>query len=482
MNKLYHILLITFYNCIVTFGQVQNLEVLVPKNDKCILKIFTRDEYGDLYGQGSAVLIDSKGIAVTNFHVLDGWSNAVAITISGEKFKIEKIIDYSIQHDLVKFKLENLKAKVFPRVTFFNGKILKGSSVFTISYPKGFDLLGESTVSQGIVSSIRQDEALPGMGVIDSLLQITAQIAHGSSGGGLFNNKGNLIGITQGTFADQIEDLHANLNKAIPVKYIKTLKRNLNFSFNDFLNDCSKTNLFAQGVISLNNEDYFTAYELFNKYQSVNEGNLFDPKVWYLKGLCAFQVGRKTNDTDNLNLALENFIEALKLDSMSVNLRGHMALTFQMLKNMNYAFAIAFEGYELNKENAFINYVIGKLYNASVKEDLAIKYFNNAIYFGELNQMDQSVLARWYLERAIAYEWSKLDDARNDINSEADYKKCLQLDPNNPDALYLFANFLSNRKRYSEACAQFRILKSIAPNYKSPGYSVDEELRGFGCD
>ena len=204
--------------------------------------------------------------------------------------------------------------------------------------------------------------------------------------------------------------------------------------------------------------------------------------MWYLKGLCAFQVGRKTNDTDNLNLALENFIEALKLDSMSVNLRGHMALTFQMLKNMNYAFAIAFEGYELNKENAFINYVIGKLYNASVKEDLAIKYFNNAIYFGELNQMDQSVLARWYLERAIAYEWSKLDDARNDINSEADYKKCLQLDPNNPDALYLFANFLSNRKRYSEACAQFRILKSIAPNYKSPGYSVDEELRGFGCD
>ena len=266
---------------------------------------------------------------------------------------------------------------------------------------------------------------------------------------------------------------------------IKTLKRNLNFSFNDFLNDCSKTNLFAQGVISLNNEDYFTAYELFNKYQSVNEGNLFDPKVWYLKGICAFEVGRKTNDTDNLNLALENFIEALKLDSNSVKVRGCMALTFEMLKNMNYAFEIAFEGYELNKENAFINYVIGKLYNVSDKEDLAVKYFNNAINFGELNQMDKmdkSALAQYYLERAIAYEWSKLEDARNDINSEADYKKCLQLNPNSLDALYLFGIFLSTRKRNLESCAMFSKLKQLNPSYTISGKSIDQILQWYRCD
>ena len=261
------------------------------------------------------------------------------------------------------------------------------------------------------------------------------------------------------------------------MKYIKTLKRNLNFSFNDFLNDCSKTNLFDQGVISLNNEDYFTAYELFNKYQSVNEGNLFDPKVWYLKGLCAFQVGRKTNDTDNLNLALENFIKALKLDSMSVKVRGSMALTYEMLKNMNYAFAIAFEGYELNQENAFINYVIGKLYNVSEKREMAIKYFNIAISKVEENELIKADLSQWYLERAIAYAWNK-----NDFQSEQDYKKCLYLNSQNLDGLFWYGNFLANRKRYSEACAQFRILKSIAPNYKRAGYSVDEELRGFGCD
>ena len=112
MNKLFHILLITFYNCIVSFGQVQNLEVLVPKNDKCILKIFTRDEYGDLYGQGSAVLIDSKGIAVTNFHVLDGASNAVAITNSGEKFKINNNDENILLLNNISSDFENLNFKI----------------------------------------------------------------------------------------------------------------------------------------------------------------------------------------------------------------------------------------------------------------------------------------------------------------------------------------------------------------------------------
>jgi ankyrin repeat protein len=43
-------------------------------------------------------LIDSKGIAINNYHVLEGASNAVAISSTGEKYNIEKIIDYSIKN------------------------------------------------------------------------------------------------------------------------------------------------------------------------------------------------------------------------------------------------------------------------------------------------------------------------------------------------------------------------------------------------
>ena len=95
------LILITFS----TNAQIQNMEILVSKNDKSVLKIFTIDEYGELNGQGSGVIIDSKGIGITNYHVLEGASSAVLITNTGEKFVIEKIIDYSIQNDLVKFKM-----------------------------------------------------------------------------------------------------------------------------------------------------------------------------------------------------------------------------------------------------------------------------------------------------------------------------------------------------------------------------------------
>lgn len=118
--------ILLFLFCSFTINaQIQNLELLVQRNDRCVLKIFTLDEYGEFIGQGSGVLIDSKGIAVTNYHVLEGATNAIAISSTGEKFSIEKIIDYSIKNDLVKFKLENTKSKVFPKATLFSGRILK---------------------------------------------------------------------------------------------------------------------------------------------------------------------------------------------------------------------------------------------------------------------------------------------------------------------------------------------------------------------
>ena len=458
-------------------AQIQNLEALVTKNDKCVLKIFTVDEYGELLGQGSGVLIDSKGTGITNFHVLEGASNAVAVNIKGEKFIIDKIIDFSMNSDLVKFQLLNTNSTIFPKVTINYGKNSKGASVFSIGYPKGFDLMGESTVGPGIISGIRTDEVIPDQGELDSIIQTTVPITHGNSGGGLFDGKGNLIGITQGTFAKDYEDLHANLNRAIPVKYIRSLKRKLNFTFDQFLLECAKTNLFAQGVLAYNNYDYVSSYDLFQEYQNLNDLNKLDPKVWYLKGNCAFHLGRKSNRKEILNMAIENYSEALILDSMSVNVRSFMALTFEELNQMDYAFAFAKEGYGINPNNAFCNYVMGKLYNVSQKRQLAVNYLTKAIsLFGE-TERDQESLSQWYLERAIAYAWLK-----NDYNAEQDYKLCLSLNNKNLDALFWYGNFLAIRKRMSESCTQFMKLKLLQSNYKMDGSTIDEMIEMLECN
>ena len=476
MRNIFWILIIflnvEFVNC-----QIQNLEALVSKNDKCVLKIFTIDEYGELLGQGSGVLIDSKGIGVTNFHLLEGASNAVAVNIKGEKFIIDKIIDFSMTSDLVKFQLLNSNSTIFPKATMYYGKNSKGASVFSIGYPKGFDLMGESTVGPGIISGIRTDEILPGQGELDSIIQTTVPITHGNSGGGLFDSKGNLIGITQGTFANNFEDLHANLNRAIPVKHIRLLKRKLNFTIDQFLTECAKSSLFAQGVIAYNQHDYLNSYDLLQKYQDLNELHLLDPEVWYLKGNCAFHVGRKIDDEEVLNLALKNYFEALSLDSMSVNVRSFMALTFEQLNQMDYAFEVAEEGYGINPNNAFCNYVLGKLYNVSQKEELAVKYFTKAISLFEEKKADIESLAQWYLERAIAYAW-----LNNDYNAEQDYKSCLSLNNKNLDALFWYGNFLAIRKRKSESCTQFMTLKLLEPNYKMDGTTIDEMIDMTDCN
>ena len=457
--------------------QIQNLEALVIKNDKCVLKIFTVDEYGELLGQGSGVLIDSKGIGITNFHVLEGASNAVAVNIKGERFTIDKIIDFSMNSDLIKFQLLNTNSIIFPKVSINFSKNIKGASVFSIGYPKGFDIIGESTVGPGVISGIRTDEILPGQGELDSIIQTTVPITHGNSGGGLFDSRGNLIGITQGTFAKNIQDLHANLNRAIPVKHIKLLNRKLNFTFDQFLYECAKSSLFAQGVIAYNRRDYAIAYDLLEKFQDLNELHLLDPEVFYLKGNCLFHIGRKTDDQKILKLALKNYYEVLSLDSMSVNVRGFMALTFQELNEMDYAYEVANEGYNIDSQDAFINYVMGYLYATSKKRELAVNYFTVAILRGEEGNINPISLGQWYLERAIANAW-----LYNDQNAEFDYKRCLELNGKNLDALFYFGNHLANKKRYPESCIQFKYLKQLQPNYKRDGFTVDQMLNMFKCN
>lgn len=82
-----------------------------------------------------------------------------------------------------------------------------GESVYAVGNPQGL----EGTFSQGIVSSIRE------VGT-DKLLQITAPISPGSSGGPVLNGKAEVIGVSVATFRGG-----QNLNFAIPSSYLKTL-------------------------------------------------------------------------------------------------------------------------------------------------------------------------------------------------------------------------------------------------------------------
>ncbi|GGG88717.1 stalk domain-containing protein [Paenibacillus radicis (ex Gao et al. 2016)] len=151
--------------------------------------------------QGSAVSL-GDGVFVTNYHVIEGQKNGYLLDIKGNKYPIGGVISANKAADLALIKLSS-KTTAWSSGEIGNPKeLVKGDKVVAIGSPKGI----QNTVSEGVISNII---TTAGVGYI----QISVPIDHGSSGGGLFNDKGQLVGIT----SMGRDDSNANLNYAVSI-------------------------------------------------------------------------------------------------------------------------------------------------------------------------------------------------------------------------------------------------------------------------
>ena len=199
LNLIILIFLITLYPAL-SFADAYKI---FKENNRAVVVIVTFDEEGNPLGQGSGFIVRADGAVVTNYHVI---SNAKVIKIKvGDKIlNVEGLIYTDKENDLV-----ILKAKGEKLQTVRLGDIAKaniGEKVYVISSPEGL----ENTISDGILSGIRE------ITTDKKVLQITAPVSHGSSGGAVFNNNGEVIGI-----ATSIIEAAQNLNFAMPVNLIK---------------------------------------------------------------------------------------------------------------------------------------------------------------------------------------------------------------------------------------------------------------------
>lgn len=154
-------------------------------------------------GIGSGVVI-GPGTVITNCHVAE--AGAVLQVKSGDAVYNARVSLADQAHDLCRLDVPFLKA---PAVTVSASNGLRtGQKVVAIGAPKGLDL----TISEGIVSSLRRVDD-------GTLIQTTAPVSPGSSGGGLFDMQGNLVGIV--TF--QVSS-GQNLNFAAPTEWIANMR------------------------------------------------------------------------------------------------------------------------------------------------------------------------------------------------------------------------------------------------------------------
>ena len=160
-------------------------------------------------GQGSGFIVSTDGKVVTNYHVIDGADSAMVKLSDGGIYVVEGIVGADKDKDVAVLKLK-ASGREFPFLPRGDpGQLKVGDEVVAIGVSLGL----EGTVSTGVISAKRGS---PGSEM--EVLQITAPISPGSSGGALLNSKGEVIGVP---FVQTVSG--QNLNFAIPITYVSPL-------------------------------------------------------------------------------------------------------------------------------------------------------------------------------------------------------------------------------------------------------------------
>lgn len=186
--------------------------------ERCIDAVFSMEFYfneasyetGRPSGTASGFFITSDGVAVSNYHAFAGNSVAVVILNNGEKYRVSKVLSFDESTDLVVFRVSNVSmdwklTRYFHCLEYVRSdEIRNGETVYAIGSPLN---LG-GTITSGIVSY--KDRIVDGFA--NPMIQNTAAISKGNSGGVLVNAYGKAIGTTCAYFINGY-----SLNLAIPL-------------------------------------------------------------------------------------------------------------------------------------------------------------------------------------------------------------------------------------------------------------------------
>ena len=200
-------------------------EELTPREaaDRHMAAVFCLDMYdtqagidaGQPAGQASGFFISADGLAVTNYHSIDGAIYATATLSTGEVYEVQKVVYYDPGIDIAVLRISKTSTDRKTTSAFAylelagTDDIRPGDPVYTLGNPLGLGL----AVSSGIISATGRDVERYDLPCIMN----TADISQGSSGGALLNIYGQVIGVTSGAFT-----YGNNMYLAVPIDPVLT--------------------------------------------------------------------------------------------------------------------------------------------------------------------------------------------------------------------------------------------------------------------
>jgi S1-C subfamily serine protease len=188
----------------------QNAVEIAKKTFPSTVSIVALDKSKQPISLGSGFVVD-KGKVITNVHVMKG--AVYGEIIEDQTKKTHKIVGYLAIDKINDLILLSVPTLEVDKLALSEKTPEIGEKIYAIGNPKGLS----GTISEGIVSGIRKIEN-------NDLIQITAPISPGSSGGPIINNNGEVIAVSVASLTSG-----QNLNFAIPAKYVNNiLSKNIN--------------------------------------------------------------------------------------------------------------------------------------------------------------------------------------------------------------------------------------------------------------
>ena len=206
-----------------------DLPVLTPRQiydqvTPSVVAVLGREEtYSSMVSVGTGVIFSTDGYILTNCHIIAGCSSCTVLVtdIHGVDARYDaKVVGYDEDADLAVLKVE---AGDLPAAAFgVSDELQVGDPVYAIGNPLGVEL--RNTLTDGIVSAINRDVNVDG--VTMTLLQTTAALNSGNSGGPLINQYGQVIGINTIKMMsryDTIEGLGFAIPSSLALRWVNEL-------------------------------------------------------------------------------------------------------------------------------------------------------------------------------------------------------------------------------------------------------------------
>ena len=180
-------------------------------------------DQGENASVGTGIIMTSDGYIVTNAHVISGGKSCWVALDTGVTYEVN-LVGFDEEEDLAVLKAD--PQNPLPAAEFGNSDLVQvGDTAYAIGNPLGVELRG--TMTNGIISAVNRAVEVDGKTM--TLLQTSAALNNGNSGGPLINEYGQVIGINtlKMSTTDSTEATVEGLGFALPISSVSFVVNDL---------------------------------------------------------------------------------------------------------------------------------------------------------------------------------------------------------------------------------------------------------------